>query len=118
VLFSSSIVAVCTQSYSAKSQWYRCGYLTRRVRLPGVGLGFGSDSTDSGDEIIPLNRCTLLQFPKDLPQYEIFFTPVPWLKDFNFALWEYTGEQGDSTEELIQTLKVDIARLESKIDQL
>jgi hypothetical protein len=121
IVFHSTILAVGTSSMSAQPNWYRGGWLVRRMNLPGVGVGIPSRdqfNLEADNRLIPVNRTVLVHYPRDLPDFHLRFQPVSWLRDISIAVWEYTGPISDSTDDLVETLKVDIARVEAKIDRL
>jgi len=94
-----------------KTHWYRAGWLSQTVALNGK-------STDTAKALIALNQTHLIEFPTHNSGYQLRFEAVRWVPELTLMIWEYTGPEQDSTEELLQTLKVDIARLEYRIGNL
>lgn len=126
LLFSQHVLAINCFSRDVKPRWRTAGYLTQTYS--GVSFEDGSTSTtpatptfgvDAANERIGLNTIELLTLPRLAADFYLWFDPVPWLSSLTLSLWEYQGtETPDRIEELIETVKIDIARLESKVDSL
>lgn len=114
VLLQERVLVVGTSSESTKPNWRFAGTLTQRLSIPGLGAGL----VDSAREALRINGLTLVVFPHLTQDYQLDFDVYPWIRDITVAVWRYTGPEFNSTEELIQTLKVDILRVETKIDQI
>lgn len=106
--------------------WYLAGHLyceigglkiNDGVLFPDLGAR-PSSGADLERKAITLNSLDLVIFPRVAPQIALRFEPVPWLDKVTFALWEYKGIETDSTEDLIESLKAQVATLEFKVDQL
>jgi hypothetical protein len=109
-----------------QSTYYRAGWLYYEVDginfddgviFPDVGP-VPQRSADADRRLILLNSVDLIIFPRLSAQLRLRFEPMPWLTRVSLALWEYQGPESDSTEELIDALRAQVATLEYKIDQL
>lgn len=124
ITLESRILAVSATYLEAKPTWKAAGYFYQEVDVPlndgftFPGMGGNSTTVDGGKRYCGLNFNTLCIFSRLATEHRYRFEPMPWLQKLNLAIWEYTGPETDTTEELIETLKVDVARLESKIDGL
>lgn len=122
----SRIFIVGASSLKAKPTWYRAGYFHQEIDGVKVddtvvfeGLGrVPSISVDATTEVIPLNVVKLIVFPKLANSYRLRFESVPWLEELNLAIWEYTGVESESTEDLLEAVRAKLEVLEFKIDQL
>jgi hypothetical protein len=123
---SSGIFLVGTFSIDARPTWYRAGYLTQELRNVQIndvvlfeGLPGQPDTTVDGSQyIIGLNRIQLIVLPKYSNNFSLRFEAVAWLKKLTLTIWEYRGQETDTTEELIQATRAKLETLEFKIDNL
>lgn len=122
-LLDRHILAVQTFCSSSKPKWRSAGYLTQV--FGNLQLDEGSpiisspgSALDAKSEFIRLNTTQLVIFPKIKSDFYLWFDPAPWLPTLAFGLWQFVGESSDPLTELIETVKVDVLRVESKIDAL
>ena len=125
VTIASRILIVSAASIKARPSWRVAGTLFQQVG--GVGIddsityGFGPSGAsvvDVGQRRILLNNTELHVFPKFATEHRFRFEAVRWLPEVTLGIWEYIGTEADTTEELLQTVKVDLVRIEAKINQL
>ena len=118
VLLTSPILALAASSTDARANW-RLGYWARQYIAP-AGVGFGALETST--EKAFLNRTTIARFHLWAPQYQLRLAFPYWVRSMSVGIWQYTGPVGDSTEafiqEQIELTRVDLLRLETKIDLL
>lgn len=114
ILFDRFIYVIWAQTYRKKDNWYRAGYLYQQIANSITPEGV----IEAQKFWVPLDRPTLLVFPKVAPQFQMKFAPAPWLLDIIVSLYEYRGEETTREEDLIQAVRVDLARIEFKVDQL
>ncbi len=123
---TSRIFLIGTFSREARPSWYRAGYLTQEIIGVSIsdevvfeGLpGTPSTAIDGNSRIIGLNRIQLVIFPKYSSNFRLRFDAVAWLKSLTLSIWEYRGEETDTTEELIQAARAKLETIEAKIDNL
>jgi hypothetical protein len=124
LLFSQHVLAINVYSRDVKPKWRTGGYLTQTYS----GVSFEdspiSDSpssptygVDAESKRIGLNTVELLNLSRLANDFYLWFDPVPWMPSLTLSIWEYTGtETPERLEELIETVKVDILRVEYKLD--
>jgi len=138
LLFDKHILAVMAQNSQTPSTWKKAGDLVQVFTgvfhdepnfdpplIPTFGV-------DVESKYIPLNTLRMYVFSSYAPQFYLWFEPVKWLKKVTLTIWKFVGEQFDSTEEILETIKVDLAvvqyqngdvkhqldRIESKVDEM
>jgi hypothetical protein len=122
-ILQNHVLAIMISSSTAKASWRTAGYLTQTY--PSVITGgqiLLSESPTSGVDActkrIGLNTIELVVFPKLANQYYLWFDFVPWLPKATLGLWQFIGNQFDATQEVLETIKVDILRVEAKVDEI
>ncbi|MEH1978020.1 MAG: hypothetical protein V7L27_01700 [Nostoc sp.] len=117
-LLESHIIATSVSCFSSKPTWYFGGFINQRINL-GLTVGGLPDSDAVQKRRLYLNRLTLIIFPKLVDSYAVTFDVPKWFQDVTLTLFEYTGIERDSTDDLVnQIINVDLPRIESKIDAL
>jgi hypothetical protein len=114
ILLEESVIAVATSSSTSPANWRYAGRLIQRSSIPGVSGGL----IDGHEQRCKLNVTALAIFPMLTPQYRLAYEFPPWIQNLSLALWRYTGPVTDDLYELMETLKVDVARVESKVERL
>lgn len=124
--FEQHVLAITAFSSNIKPRWRTAGYLTQTY----CGIDFNDTSitatdtsptsgVDAANKRIGLNTVELVILPRLASNFFLWFDPVPWLISLNFSIWEYQGiETPNRIEELIETVKVDIIRVEAKVDAI
>ena len=107
------IKAICINT---KPRWRFAGNLKPRVAAPIAGIN--SSPVEVASFYIQLNRTKLIVLPAFVTDYNLVLETATWLKDLSITIWEYVGAVEDTTEELIGVTRVDILRVEAKIDDL
>ena len=118
VLFNSHTIAVATDSQEALSHWWLGIRLKMRIAIPGSEF----DEIEAAEVRCQVNRGQLIRFPPLAPQYTLRIEFPWWHSEMRVTVWEFQGEQRDSTEVLVQDLgdaiRVDLARIEAKINSI
>ncbi|MBA3920321.1 MAG: hypothetical protein H0X31_00890 [Nostocaceae cyanobacterium] len=100
LLASNRFLAVGARSNSAKPNWIRAGYLTQvlegvyinsGVIFPGTGDPRGT--LDGETRLVRLNAVQLISFPDVAINYRVLFTPMTWIKNLSFYVWEFGGTE-------------------------
>jgi hypothetical protein len=117
ILISSHIIVVYVNTASSKDTWYFGGLISQKINL-GLTVGGLPDSDAVQKNRLYLNRLTLLVWPRIASTYAVEVEIPKWFRQVSITLWEYIGPVADSTENMIQDLKTDLSRIESKIDSL
>jgi hypothetical protein len=114
ILLHEPVIAVATSSSTAPSHWYYAGRLLQRNVIPGLG----SNPVDGIELKCALNRTKVGIFPTLTTDYQLAYEFPPWITNLSLAIWRYTGPIDDSVIELIETLKIDVVRVESIVKRL
>lgn len=126
LLFEKHIFAVNAICMEAKPRWRTAGYLKQvysGINLEDSPITWSGNSpvagVDAVSKRIGLNSLELVIFPKLANNFYLWFDPVFWLPKLTLGIWEFTGVvTPERIEELVETLKVDVLRVEAKVDQL
>jgi hypothetical protein len=118
ILFSTPYLVVRCESSTAKARWKTAGWAEQEFRLGGAGLGRSFTSFTGKREWIALRRFQLLEFPALGSDYALVFHSPWWLNHIRFEVLEYTGPISSDEADLLGTIKVDLARIEAKINSL
>lgn len=118
ILFETPYLLVRGQSNDAPSRWKTAGWAEQEFRVGGSGLGLSLSSFAGGRLWVPLRKSQLLEFPAYGSDYALVFSTPWWLTHIRFEVWEYSGPVTSDVEELLQTIKVDLLRIEAKINAL
>jgi hypothetical protein len=113
VLLHERVIVVGTSSINAKPNWRFSGTLSQRLVIPNLGSGL----VDGHKETIRINALSLIVMPLLTPDYRLQVDVFPWIRDLSISIWRYVGAEVDELVQLLETVKVDIVRVESKIDR-
>lgn len=108
ILLHEPVIAVGVSSTTSPAHWRYAGELIQRHTVSGVSSGL----VDGQKTRCILNNITLVTMPLLTPDYRLSFDVPPWIQSIDLSVWRYTGPVADSTIDLLETLKVDIARIE------
>jgi hypothetical protein len=112
ILLHGRVIVVGTSSENAKPNWRFAGTLTQRLVIPALGTGL----VDGFKQTLRINALSLLVMPNLTPDYRLDLDVFPWIRDLSFSVWRYVGPEVDELVQLIETVKVDVLRVESKLD--
>lgn len=107
VLAESRILLARTSSQFAKSTWRNGGSLTPLIDCGVTGFA----ETGLSSYRLPCNAARLLIFPNFSTAYKLRFSCPWWFDEITLTLYEYIGDERDSTEDLIQELKTQVQLL-------
>lgn len=116
ITMHSRVFVLKAVSTNTKPRWRFAGNLKPRVAAPIAGIN--SPPVEIASLYVQLNRTKLIVLPAFLTDYNLVLETAPWLKDLSITIWEYVGTIQDTTEELIGIARIDILRVESKIDNI
>jgi hypothetical protein len=111
ILLHERVIVVGTSSSNVKPNWRFSGTLSQRLVIPSLGIGL----VDGHKETVRINALTLLVLPELTPDYRLDLDVFPWIRDLSISIWRYIGPEVDELVELIETVKVDILRVENKL---
>lgn len=112
---SSSLIATFAESNNVSPSWYTAGYLTRFISI-GLTVGNNQNTKIGISKRVPLREASVIQFDTFNENYKLVFRPYKGLDNVSFTLWKYIGEIVDSTEDQIDLARIDVLRLEKKIN--
>ncbi len=115
-LFEAHILAVRTSSTTAKAHWRFAGLLNQRFQIGTGGAASPLPVVTAGSHATRLNRSALIQFERLTSNYELLFEPAYWLRDLQLTIWEYRGNESDTTEAMLRGLIDTAERIEVKLD--
>lgn len=118
---TSRILATSAVYGKAPASWNVAGYLFQSVA--GVNIddsltfefGSGVTALDTSRRRLLINTTELHVFPRYATEHVYSFEPMRWIPEITLGVWEYIGSDADTTEELIQSVRVDLARIEQRI---
>lgn len=126
VTIPGRILAVGASYIGAPPSWYTAGFFYQEVGgvtlddtlvFPGVSGGSGA-VLDASKRRIILNAIELHIFERVATEHRYRFEAMAWIPRITLTVWEYIGPETDSTEDLIQATRIDLARIEFKVNQL
>lgn len=117
-LFDKPILACKAFSQGAKPTWRFAGTLTQRFQLGSGGVGTTLPIAEASRRGLKLGRTELCVFTQYTQHYELLLECPYWLDNLRLTIWEYVGPNSDSTEALLELARIDLFRMESKIDSL
>lgn len=117
ILLSSPILVIEAENLDVKPWWW-LGCRLQQV----LQVGIVPDRALGQFVNVPVNRPRLFRFPRMTADYSLRVEVPPWFEKLKISIFEYTGPIGDSTERLVQDqadlIRIDLTRIETKIDQL
>jgi hypothetical protein len=106
IVFDSQVLSVAVStSVPAGGIWEFAGTLTKIIP---TALG---DSISEEKKPLFLGERNLICFQEVKADYKVTILPPKWFKDITIGIYQYDGPD-------INTLDIDLARIESKIDAL
>lgn len=118
VQLESPIFAVLIENQQAAQTWRFAGNMTQSIQT-GI-LGFGTNDVELAEpKKLWLNRVCIHIFPKITSTFSLKFDVPHWFEEASITVWEYLGNYGDTTEELIKQVREEnLTRIEQKIDDI
>ena len=118
VLLESPILAISCKSENAAPSWKTGGWISRQERQTSLSADLAI-LTDSSRRV-GLNATTLIDYTQ-APQtssYALSYKPPVWLQDVALTIYEYIGPFDDTVLDELGALKIDLLRIETKINAL
>lgn len=118
ILASSPWIAIGTNSSQARSHWWLGCRVQFEIAVPNSPF-----QTISATQVnVPLNNFSLYKFQALQSSYRLKVQVPWWHKELGITIYQYTGPYSDSTEDLIieqaDVIRVDLVRIETKVDNL
>lgn len=117
-LFDSHILAVRASTENAKPGWKYGGKLRQKIQIGSGGAVSALPNVTAQRVDLDLNDWTLAIFPKFYSEYQLVYVPPRWFKDVTLKVYQYVGPQSSNLIDLLNEVKSDVLRVESKVDQL
>lgn len=114
ITLDKHILAVKLSSQDAKPSWVTGCWISQQIQNPATVIG----NLTPQRRMCRLRETTLIDFTPYSGDYQLKLEVPMWIKDITIQIWQYIGPESDSTENLIQTVRTDLARIEAKIDAL
>lgn len=115
--YDKHILAVLVTSQGAPSSWKFGGVLSYQFRTGVIG-GDNYDSEYFSRKGIKLGIPTIVIFHKISNTFMLKYEPPKWFQNCRITVWEYFGVVSDTVSDMLETQKIDLLRLERKIDTL
>lgn len=117
-LFDKRILSIKVTSTTAKPYWKHGGVITQRFRIGSGGSASVLPIADFTRRKLHLHRTELFIFPQYTENYQLLLDAPYWVEDLRLTIWEYTGPEADSTDELVELTRIDVLRVEAKVNAL
>lgn len=121
ILVDRYTLIIGTKSTKAKPTWHLGAYVSPRLLFsPSSTSEFVAAVKSQQRQFIELNKLTLVQFTDfGVGAYLLEVNIPPWIEELSIEVWKYQGvENAKPLPELIQDVKVDLGRIESKVDAI
>lgn len=102
ILADRRILVAGTTSIDAQPNWQTGGWLTPKLYVQGLTLPFIEANVNSFR--LPLSDYRLMILPDLSHSYRLEFRVPKWLKSVELDIWQYIGDEKDSTDELIKQI--------------
>ncbi len=117
IVFHSPILSIAAVNSYAYG-WWRLGCRVRQLFDVPQTVEIGSF-----ERMVLINRGgTLVQFPRYADQYRLEINVPHWHREIRLTIWEYIGPITDTTAQLVaeqtELIRIDLLRIETKIDAL
>ncbi|MGI0494227.1 hypothetical protein ACN4EG_20775 [Alkalinema pantanalense CENA528] len=118
------ILTIGATYIEARPTWRTAGTMVQEVAatlddtLVFPGISGGSTAIDTARRNIPLNTTALQIFPRYASEHRYRFEPNGWIPRLTLGIWEYIGTEGDEIADQLESIKVDLTRIEVKVDGL
>ncbi len=117
VLISSPLIAIWTDSDGKNDTWNLAGWVRGAIAVPSLINDI--KLLNGPSQALQLREATRFDFTANpASSYQLRIFPQRYLPDLRIKVYEYRGPIGDSTEELITVTRVDLARIETRINAL
>lgn len=126
VTFDSHVLAIGATSQAARPTWFNCANIIQLAT--GATVDDPGDWADgfTGSEPIIISRhrlrlnqsLELFQFQPVSPELRIGISPMPWIPEFSYGIYQFNGTVEDTTEDLIEAARAQLATIEAKVDIL
>jgi hypothetical protein len=117
VLLDTPLVATYATSSKRRARWKTAGWLKQRVQT-GITVGGQPDADVFQDLRVPLQRLAVLMFPRYIHNFQLTFKTGYWFEQMDLKIWAYTGPVNDQILAQIELTRIDLLRVEAKVNAL
>lgn len=118
LLYESHILMASTEIEDANPRW-RMGVRLRQLLEANY---LPVPNAQGSEVIVPPNRGIVATFPRITQQYRLQIWIPWWFRQVTVRIWQYQGVDEGRLEELVASqtdvIRVDLTRIETKIDDL
>jgi hypothetical protein len=117
LLLESPIVAVRASSEDGGKDWKLACWCDRIIPTSSPVAAIAQISADRNP--LGMNKTTLLDYTANpVENYQLQLEPPYWMPDLRVEVWEFVGAIGDTLADDLDVARVDLVRIEAKIDAL
>lgn len=116
-LLTSRALAVYVQTSEVGLRWKYGGTALQKFQT-GLTVGGVTDANNVNGRRCYIEKINIIVFPGYVGTYALEYSIPYWFKDVKITVWEYIGPITDTTEEAIDLVRIDILRVEAKVDAL
>lgn len=117
LLLESPIVAVRASSEDGGKDWKLGAWCDRIIPTSSPVAAIAQISADRSP--LGLGKTTLLDYTQNpVETYQLQLEPPFWMPDLRIEVWEFMGAIGDTLADDLDVARVDLVRIEAKIDAL
>lgn len=117
LLIESPIIAVRATSEEAGGSWKLGAWCDRVIPTSSQVIAIAQISAERNP--LGLGKTTLLDFSQNpVDSYQLQIEPPYWMPDLRIEVWEYVGAIGDTLADDLDVARVDLVRIEAKLDAL
>lgn len=114
---NSKIIATYTDSDAAPLSWKTSGYVQKEISI-GITVGNNQNTKFEFSRKIPLRKAASFSLPGYGENYKLVFSPHKWFLDISLSVWVYTGDLSDDLIQQLELVRIDLLRVEKKLDIL
>lgn len=107
VTFDNHVIAILTDSTSAKRTWKIAGNVSRKIQT-NIIFGGTPDTAIADSRVLKLFEMNLFRFEQVSSSYSLEITPKWWIKDIKLDIFIYTGIDSDSVTEQLNRIQLDL----------
>lgn len=117
LLLQSPIVAVRATSDDAGEGWKLACWCDRVIGTSSPNTALTNLTAERNP--IGMGKTTVLDFTQNpADTYKLLLEPPYWMPDIRIEVWEFTGTIEETVENSLDVARVDLVRIEAKIDAL
>jgi hypothetical protein len=104
------LIAKTVSNIPAGKRWKWAGNLRAFQAFPNSGVN--SQKSEVAIYSLSLNRSKLIVLPEVATNFELVLSDAYWLRDMQLTIYEFTGEFSTDLTNLVQSVRLDVLRVE------